>query len=450
MHAEGMARDKATFMSSLNACTNLRALTEGRCIHFEICQERLELDVMIGTALVKMYGRCESLADACCIFESMMPETDVILWTTMITAYIQEGRSKEALQFYYRLKQEGVKPNKITFVTVLSACTNLGAYIEGKTIHDCIPEKEVMSDVILSNALIAMYQKCGSFADAERLFLKMPRKDVVSCTAMIAAYAEQGRGFEALSLFERMSKMGVSPDKFAFSSLFDACASIAALTDGRVLLSSVVESGVECDRILGNSLISMYGECGIMRDAHHVFRKLKEPDSVSWSAIICAYANHGSCEDVLRLFHGLHEQGLRPSKITYISVLCACSHAGAIDVGYTCFASMIDAAESVLPTQEHYMCLIDLVGRAGCIEEAGQIVLEMPLQPDAISWNTLLGACRVHLIADKGRSAAEHVLELDQQNEVAHVMLANLYASSGRWDESLMVKKALMVATKEC
>ena len=277
----------------------------------------------------------------------------------------------------------------------------------------------------------------------------MQKKDVVSCTAMIASYAEQGRGFDALFLFERMLQMGVSPDKFTFSSVLDACASISALSDGRILYALVIESGVDCDRVLRNSLISMYGECGIMQDAYNMFTKLKDPDNISWSAIIGAYANHGSCEDVLRLFQGLQEQGLEPSKITYISVLCACSHAGAINTGYTYFASMIAGGQSILPTYEHYMCMIDLVGRAGCVEEAEQIVIEMPLQPDAILWNTLLGACRVHQIADKGKLAADHVLELDKENEVAHVVLANLYASSGRWDEALMVKKAMMVATKK-
>eukprot|EP00250_Pteridium_aquilinum_P000210 c10236_g1_i1 orf=183-2363(+) len=446
MHAEDILRDKATYVGTLNACANRSALLHGRLVHFEIVKSGLDLDVLAASALVKMYGKCESLADGFWVFESMRRGRDVVLWTTMIASYIQQGHNKQGLQLYQEMQREGVRPNNITFVTVLSACTNPGFLMDGKRIRNGISDADIDSDIILSNALITMYQKCGSFADAEQLFLRMPRKDVVSCTAMIAAFAEQGRGYEALFLYEKMGRIGVKPDRFTFSSVLDACASIAALIEGRLLYHTVIENGFEWDGVIGNALVSLYGESGIVEDAYSVFLKLSEQDWVSWSAIIGAYANHGYSKEAFNLFQEMQQQGLKPTVITFVSVLSACSHAGLLNEGYEYFTSMTRALVTT-PTSEHYMCMIDMISRAGCLHDAEQFISRMPLQPNAILWNTLLGACRVHGVVDGGHWAANHILELDPQCEAAYVVLANLYASAGQFEEALTVRKAMEICT---
>lgn len=446
MHFENIVRDQATFIGTLNACANRSRLLQGRLVHFEITENGMESSILVATTLVKMYGKCESLADGCCVFESLLPERDVVLWTTTIASYIQQGHIKQGLQLYQKMLQGGIKPNNVTFVTVLSACTNPGALMDGKMIRNCIPDINIKSDIVLSNALITMYQKCGSFEEAEQLFQSMPRKDVISCTAMITAFAEQGRGYEALFLYEKMDRIGVKPDRFTFSSVLDACASIAALLEGRLLYHTVIENGFEWDDVIGNALVSLYGECGIVEDAYNVFLKLSEQDWVSWSAIIGAYANHGYSEQAFKLFQEMQQQGVKPTVLTFVSVLTACSHSGLLNEGHEYFISVTrDLAAT--PTSEHYMCLIDLISRAGCLHDAEEFINKMPLQPNAILWNTLLGSCRVHGIVDGGHRAANHVLEMDPQNEAAYVVLSNLYASAGQFEEALMVRKAIEVCT---
>ena len=232
-------------------------------------------------------------------------------------------------------------------------CSSFGVYIERKWIHDCILEKGIIFDIILSNAIITMYKKCGSLINAETLFVRMPKKDVVSCIVLVVSYAEQGQGSGTLFLFKRMLQTGWSPHEFTFCSVLNACARRSTLPDGRILYSVVIERRI--NYVLGNSLTCMYGECGIIQDPHNLFIKREDLDNISLNAIICAYANHGSCEDVLRLFQGLQEQWLKPSKITFITVLCACSHVDAMNTGYTYFDSMNMGGYSILPTYKHYV-----------------------------------------------------------------------------------------------
>ncbi|KAI5068710.1 hypothetical protein GOP47_0017055 [Adiantum capillus-veneris] len=446
MHIHNIPRDKMTFIGTLNACEELSSLLQGMLVHFEIVENSLDSDILLQSKLMKTYGKCGSLANAFCIFESVRPRRDVFCWTIMIASYIQQGYNKRGLQLFQEMLQEGLKPNNVTYITLLGACTNPEALMDGKMIRRCIPDTDIQSDVILANALLTMYQKCGGVSEAEELFFNMPKRDVISYTAMIAVYAEQSRGFEALFLFEKMGHLGVRPDRFIFSSIIDACASTAALIEGRLFYHVIVESQLEWDSIIGNALVSLYGECGVVEDAYDVFLKLSEQDWVAWSAIIAAYGNHGHCKEAFELFHKMQQQGLKPTVITFVSVLSACSHAGLLLEGQEYFFLMTrDYAD--IPLAEHYVCMIDLVGRAGCVRDAKEFINRIPLQPNAMLWNTLLGACKMHGMVEGGDLSAKHVFEMDPQYGAAHVLLSNLYASVGQFDKANGMRIALVACT---
>lgn len=406
----------------------------------------MEPDLVVGTALVKMYGRCWALADARIMFEKMLPNSDVVLWTTMITACVQQGYCKEALHLFQEMHCQCAKPSKITFVTILHACCSLEVFKYGKIIHDCIQYRGIETDMIVSNALLNMYLKCDTLEDAENLFFKMPQKDEITWTVMIAAYAQADQGEEARFLFQEMHQMGIKPDKFTFCSVLDACGSLSALVEGNLIYSYIVESGIELDVVIGNALISMYGKCGTVEDACKVFVKMPEQDGVSWSAVTAAYSHHGCGKGAAQLFWEMQLEGLKPSKVMFINVLSACSHAGLIDEGCQYFISMIQDY-GITPMVEHYMCMVDLMGRAGCMREAEALVEKVPLQPSEVLWNTLLGACRIHGHVDIGQRAAESVLELDPHHEAGYVVLSNMYAAAGRWLEAAMVRKAMVISS---
>ncbi|MCO5550056.1 hypothetical protein L7F22_003535 [Adiantum nelumboides] len=446
MHVHDIPRDKIMFIGTLNACEELSSLLQGMLVHFEIVVNSLDSEILLKTKLVKMYGKCGTLADAYWIFESVRPQRDIFCWTIMIASYIQQGYNKRGLQLFQEMLQEGLKPNNVTYVTLLGACTNPEALMDGKMIRRCILDKEIQSDIILANALLTMYQKCGGLSEAEELFFNMPKKDVISYTAMMAVYAEQSRGFEAFFLFQKMGRLGIRPDRFIFSGILDACASIAALIEGRLLYHVIVENQLECDGIIGNALVSLYGECGVLEDAYNVFVKFSEQDWVAWSAILAAYGNHGHSKEVFELYYKMQQQGLKPTVITFVSVLSACSYAGLLKEGQEFFISMT-RDYAAIPLAEHYMCVIDLVGRAGCLCHAKEFINRIPLQPNTMLWNTFLGACKLHGMVEGGDLAAKHAFEMNSEYGAAYVMLSNLYASVGLFDEANGARKVLEACT---
>eukprot|EP00249_Psilotum_nudum_P014837 c25030_g18_i1 orf=1-921(+) len=258
MQQEGMKPDGATFVCILGACLSPASLTAGKVIHASIVVSRFELDVVVGTALLNMYKKCGTPDDARNVFDNMR-QRNVVTWTAMITAYCQNGNAKEALELFWQMQQQGVKPNNITFASVLGACASPTALTEGKVIHANILSWGLRSDTV-KTALVNMYGKCGSLEDARSVFSKIYQRDVVCWTAMIAACVQNGHGEEALEFFGQMQRDGVKPNSTTFVSVVGAGACIASLTGAKVIHAKVVESGFDSDDVVQNSLVNMYGK----------------------------------------------------------------------------------------------------------------------------------------------------------------------------------------------
>ncbi|KAJ7564743.1 hypothetical protein O6H91_02G031500 [Diphasiastrum complanatum] len=441
MQQTGIPPNKVAFVVVLKACARIPSLEKGKQLHWDIIKSGFLSDVIVGSTLVDMYVKCGCIEDARQVFDNMH-ERNLVSWTAMIAGYAQHELGREALDLYQEMKEEGLQPDIVTYVVLLKACACIAALEQGKQLHLDIIKSGLQSDVFVGNALVDMYAKCGSIEDAHRMFNNMHERDVVSWNAMIAGYAQHGLGKEALDVCGQMKQEGVQPDIVTYTTLLKACASIAAFEQGKQLHSDIIESGFELDVIVGNTLVDMYAKCGRMEDACHVFNNMHERDVVSWNALIAGYAQQGLGKDAVTLFEQMQREGIKPDEVTYVSVLSACSHSGLVDKGCHLFDSMC-RDHGVTPAMDHYACMVDLLGRAGCLADAHDFITKMPIQPNAVVWMTLLSAARNHDHVELGRHAFDCVVRLEPKNEAPYVLLSNIYAAAGQRDEVAKIRKEM-------
>eukprot|EP01018_Ginkgo_biloba_P031290 Gb_27322 [translate_table: standard] len=438
MEAAGIQPNKFTFPFVLMACSSLSALEEGKKIHDYIVRTGFESDVFVRTALIDMYAKCGNIKVARQLFEKMF-KRNVVSWNAMIAGNAHSGNAYEALTLFREMQLENIKLDRATLVSTLPACAHLAALQQGKSIHGYIIRSGFDSDILVGTALIDLYAKCGDIEIAHRLFDKMAKRNVVSWNAMIAGYAQKGHANEALALFHQMQLANMKPDPFTMVSVLPACAHLAALQQGKCLHGCVIRAGFESDVFVGTALIDMYAKSGNMEIARHLFDKMSKRNIVSWNAMISGYGMHGHGDDALALFDQMQWVGVKPNDITFVGILSACSHAGLVDEGWHYFDCM-SRDYSITPSLEHYACMVDLLGRAGLLDEAHNFIKNMPLEPGASVWGALLGACRIHCNIELGEHVAEQIFELEPGNVGCFVLLSNIYAAAGRWDEVRKVR----------
>ncbi|RWR92790.1 pentatricopeptide repeat-containing protein [Cinnamomum micranthum f. kanehirae] len=479
MHREDFVLNMYAFSSALSACAGLMDLKMGLQIHALILKSRFSSDVYMGSALIDMYSKCGSVLDASRVFHGM-PERNIVSWNSLITCYEQNGPTNEALELFLYMMKCGIQPDEVTLASVVSACAGLSLIREGLQIHAIvIKSDDFRDDLVLCNALVDMYAKCRRIREARYIFDRMPARDVVSMTSMvngysraasmeaayfifmgtternvvswnalIAGYVQNGENKEALELFLLLKRESVFPTHYTFANILCVCANLANLRLGRQAHTHVLkhgfrfESGPESDIFVGNSLVDMYAKCGSVEDGFRVFERMIERDKVSWNAMIMGYAQNGYGNDALALFRRMLMSKEKPDHVTMIGVLCACSHAGLVEEGYSYFCS-IREEHGLEPSKDHYTCMVDLLGRAGRLDEAEKFIESMPVQPDSVLWGSLLAACKVHRNIDMGKRAAEKLLQLDPTNSGPYVLLSNMYAEQGKWGEVVRVRKLM-------
>ncbi|KAH8961063.1 hypothetical protein BDL97_05G031600 [Sphagnum fallax] len=439
MQQEGVHPDAVTFVGVLNACASIMALEEGRHAHELIIQSGYESDAFVGSSLIDMYAKCGSMEEASRVFNTI-PSQAVVCWTAMIFGHVKCGEGHKALELFQKMQQEGVHPDAVTFVGVLNACASIMALEEGRRAHELIIQSGYESDAFVGSSLIDMYAKCGSMEEASRVFNKLPSRAVVCWTAMIFGHVKCGEGHKALELFQKMQQEGVHPDAVTFVGVLNACASIMALEEGRRAHEQIIRSRCESDFFVRNSLVDMYAKCGSMEDACRVFNTMPSHDVVSWNALLGGFAMHGQHKEALVHFERMCEEGVHPDDITFVCLLSACSHGGFVDEGLRFYALMTTVYR--IPAKlEHYTCMVDLLGRAGHLQEAENMIQGMPCKPNAAIWTALLGACRIHGNVEMGERVAKRVLELEPKNAAGFVLLSNLYAATGNLELSESVER---------
>lgn len=285
-------------------------------------------------------------------------------------------------------------------------------------------------------------QDAGEWNLHANFFDKIPEKNVVPWNTMISGYIQYGFAEEGLRLFSQMQQGGMKQDSYTYSSVLSACANLAALGYGKHIHSHIIKNGFESHMSVNNALVTMYSKCGTIDNAYQIFNKMADRNKITFNAMIIGYAQHGCGKEVLQLLEQMLEAGINPDHITFIGVLSACSHAGLVDEGFLYFDAM-SQYHGITPTMDHYACMIDLLGRAGQFNKAEDFMNCMPFEPDAKVWGALLGACSMHGNIALGKRAAEYLIQFEPQNDATYILLSNIYASAGMWDDVAMVRKTM-------
>ncbi|MCO5549114.1 hypothetical protein L7F22_002580 [Adiantum nelumboides] len=434
---KGINPNPVTFLTVLDACANLNVSTSGDLAFSMIVENELKLDAFLKTSLVIMYGKCGRLDDAEHLFVSVSSK-NVVLFTAMIAAYAQFNHGKEALILFLQMCQEGLKPDKYTYISLLDAVNGLATSLDGKILHSLIFEICMESETCIGVSLLNMYRNCGTLDDAVSVFVRLPTYSIVFVNAMLAIYTQYQEGHAAFQLFQRTQYEGFSPDHVTFISTLDACAGSIDLAQAKSLHVNLIETGVVSGTIVKTALLNLYSKCGDLKGANDIFESLLERDVAAWNAMIAAFADHGRGKEALKLFKRMRGEGVNPNGVTLASVLMACSRAGLTKVGREYFDSMSELY-GIEPTVEHYACMADAYGRAGLLDEAEELLKKMPNHSSPVAWLALLSACKVHRDLKRAKHTADRIFELDPKHIGAHLMLSNIYAVAGMWDDATSV-----------
>ncbi|KAG2687604.1 hypothetical protein I3760_09G059500 [Carya illinoinensis] len=369
---------------------------------------------------------------------------DSFLFNSLIKGSSKFGFPYDGVWFYSRMLLADISPSNYTFTSVIKACADLSALRLGRSIHSHVLICGYGSDSYVQAALVAFYAKSSELSVARRLFDRIPEKTIVAWNSMISGYDQNGFSREAIGLFYQMRELGVEPDSSTFVSVLSACAQLGAIGLGCRVHDYVVSNGFDVNVVLGTSLINMYCRCGNVIKARNVFDLMSERNVIAWTAMISGYGIHGYGREAMELFGQMQTQGPRPNNITFVAVLSACAHAGLIQEGRCAFADM-KQEYGLVPGVEHHVCMVDMLGRAGLLNEAYQFVKELnPGELTPAVWTAMLGACKMHKKFDLGVQVAEHLLAVEPENPGHYVMLSNIYALAGKMDRVELVRNMMI------
>ncbi|KAK7305044.1 hypothetical protein VNO77_42943 [Canavalia gladiata] len=440
MKVEGVKMDKVTVSSVLPVCAQTNDVISGLLIHLYVIKHGLEGDVFVSNALINMYSKFGRLQDAQRVFDCMRVR-DLVSWNSIIATYEQNNDPTTALGFFKRMQFVGIRPDLLTVVSLASIFGQLSDQRFSKSVHGFVMRHEWLEeDVVIGNALVNMYAKLGSMDSAQMVFEQLPTKDIISWNTLITGYAQNGLASEAVNAYSMMEECRmVTPNQGTWVSILPAYSHVGALLQGMKIHGRLIKNSVCLDVFVATCLIDMYGKCGRLEDAMSLFYETPRGTSVPWNAIISSLGIHGHGEEALQLFKDMLAEGVKADHITFISLLSACSHSGLVNAGQWCF-DMMQKEYGIKPSLKHYGCMVDLFGRAGYLENAYNLVSNMPVQADASIWGALLAACRIHGNVELGTFASNRLLEVDSENVGYYVLLSNIYANVGKWEGVVKVR----------
>ncbi|KAJ4978655.1 hypothetical protein NE237_009435 [Protea cynaroides] len=390
-------------------------------------------DVVSFNTMLACYFRNSDIETAR-IFFNRMPVKDPASWNTMISGLSQNGKMDEAREFFLVMPEK----NSVSWSAMISGYVEAGYLDLAVELFQQAPVKSV----IAWTAMITGFMRSGKIASAKELFAEMPVRNLVTWNAMIAGYVENSESEDGLNLFRRMINEGIKPNPSTICSVLLGCSNLSALQLGKQVHQLIHKSPLYLHTTVGTSLLSMYCKCGDLEDAMKLFTEIPRKDVVSWNAMISGYAHHGFGEKAIQLFDVMNGQGIKPDWITFVAVLSACNHAGLVDLGIQYFNSM-ETCYGIEAKQDHYTCMVDLLGRAGLLDKAVDLIKEMPYSAHSAIFGTLLGACRIHKNLELAEFAAKNLLHLDPTNAAGYVQLANAYAGMKKWDHVARVRQLM-------
>ncbi|XP_028776972.1 pentatricopeptide repeat-containing protein At5g40410, mitochondrial isoform X2 [Neltuma alba] len=409
-----VSRRESLLTSLLVALNSSHSVSCCRAIHARVLKSLNYRDGFIGDQLVSGYISLGFADDAEKLFDEF-PHRDLISWNSLISGF---SKRRDL------------------------ACTSAKAQHEGRYLHGNAVKLGMKLESKVANSLVNMYGKFGCLDSAFRLFWEMPERNLVSWNSMVAICTQNGIPEEALQYFNMMRHNGLLPDEATIVALLQACENLPMGKLLEAIHGVTFTCGLSENVTIATSLLLLYSKLGRLHASHKVFTEIIMPDKVAWSAMIAAYAMHGHGETAIELFERTVRQGMKPDHVTFTHLLSACSHSGLIEEGKHYFHSMSDVY-GVQPRLDHYSCMVDLLGRRGLLNDAYELIKNMPLEPNAGVWGALLGACRVYRNTDLGKEAAEKMIELDPLDSRNYIMLSNIYSAAGLWDDASKLRASM-------
>ncbi|XP_022739630.1 pentatricopeptide repeat-containing protein At3g49740 [Durio zibethinus] len=430
-----LSPSELTFVSLMSSCVCRRV---GDRVYAQAVKMGFEQSTSVSNAAITMYSSCGDSNAAHIIFERL-EKKDLVSWNTMVSVYAQGSSARSAVLIYMEMQRSGIEPDEFTFGSLLSCSEFLEM---GEMIHALVFKNGLISRIQLSNALVSSYSKQGRMNHAYQLFQISP-KNLISWNTIISGFFLNG--YPALGL-EQLSKLLMSnlrPNAYTLSIAMSVCASISSMSHGKQLHGYILRHNLSLETSLGNALITVYAKCGILNWCLRVFNEMIEKDTISWNALISAFAQHGEGKEAIHCFKAMKDAGrVKPDQATFTALLSACSHAGLVDDATWIFNSMVNEYGFV-PRVDHFSCMVDLLGRAGYLGEAERVIESQHIEPDSNIWWTLFGACAAHSNLRLARIIAGFLLETEQNNPSVYVLLSNTYAAAGQWEEAAKVRETM-------
>ncbi|CAN6209824.1 unnamed protein product [Urochloa humidicola] len=468
MRAAGVPPNGFTFTFLLRACESLRRMPPCRCVHGQIVRCGFGSDFVVQNALLNVYYKCGDPGDVGAAREVFdgMPDKDVVSWNSIVGVYLSSGDSAGAMELFEAMPERNI----VSWNTVVAGFTRAGDMASSRSVFDRMPIRDAISwnlmisgyatsgdveaarsvfdemdrkDVVSWTAMVSAYAKIGDIDSAKALFDRMPVKNLVSWNAMITAYNHNSRYDEALRTFQQMMiEGGFVPDEATLVSVASACAQVGSSEYCNWLSSYISKRNTHITVALGNALIDMFSKCGDVGRAQSIFDKMKTRCIITWTTMISGFAYNGRFREAMLIYSEMCEQGIELDDTVFIAALAACAHGGLLQEGWSIFKQMVEHYR-IVPRMEHYGCIVDLLGRAGKLQEGVRFIESMPLKPGAVIWVTLLSSCIAHGDAELTEYVSTKIVEIEPSNSSYQVLVSNCSALEGRWASVMDARKTM-------
>ncbi|KAJ4954949.1 hypothetical protein NE237_011732 [Protea cynaroides] len=426
----GVSLDQFSFISTLKSCARELALQTGLGIHAVAVRCGFEFLINVRNTLLNFYCDCGRIRDAHQLFDELPQVRDSVSWNVLMGGYLHMSQPTVVMDLFVEMHIAGFQVSIPTVLSGFSACGEARDILGGESLHGACIKSGFCADKNVVAATISMYSKTGCMDSARRIFHGLREKDVVLWNSIIDGYAKNGLLEESLALLSLMKLDRVKPNSATFAGLLGTCASKGALAMGQCVYDYIQEERLELDAVLGTALIDMYSKCGFLERSVDIFRRMRSKDVKTWTAMIAGYGFHGQGKKAIQLFLEMEEE-VRPTDVTFLALLSSCSHGGLVAEGKDLFKRMV-RTYGLLPKIEHYGCMIDLLGRAGLLEEAHKLIKCLPIERDATAWRALLAACRVHGNVELGEIVKRELIQLNDKHPTDSILLLSTYAMAGR------------------
>ncbi|XP_068653983.1 pentatricopeptide repeat-containing protein At2g13600-like [Aristolochia californica] len=436
-----------TVAGVLAACVQLRDIGSGMQVHAyaEKISTFTESDTFVGSILIDLFGRCGKIELAQRAFDFMV-EKCVVVWSTLISAYVNNECHFGAIEVFRGMTRGEIKPNYFTHSMLINACGSILNLQLGKELHGFIVRNQIGPDIVVSTALIDMYSKCGLIEYAKRVFqvdsMFFQYNRTPMWNALMVGQVGNNRLVEAWDLFRSMTHY-TKPNEVTMAIVLPTCARSSLLQCGKEVHCYCIKYGLDVEILVGNALVDMYSKCGKIELAKFHFDRMPRKNRISWTTMIDGFGMNGDGEGAISIFLSMvSDNHVEPDQITFVALISACSHAGLVDKGLEYFKIMTEDF-GLIPSDENYGCVVDLLARGGRIDEAKNLIASMPKKPGPNVWGALLSACRIHGAINEAELALKHLLELDANEAGFQALMSNIYADVGRMEGVQKVRKAM-------